>query len=159
VAFWLQGYALYSREKGYTICCMVAYPATILDFEEVFSTDEACAAYLLRIRWPDGFVCPWCGCLESWPTSRGLYRCKRWDVQISVTAGTTFEGTLKPLRLWFRAMWYVTDQKQGMSALGLRRALGLGSYHTAWVWMFAVRRIAACDGPSGAGPSLWHRRS
>ena len=140
------GYALYSRKKGYTICCMVGYPGTILDFEEMFSTDEACAAYLFRIRWPDGFVCPRCGCLESWPTSRGLYRCKRCDVQISVTAGTIFEGTRKPLRLWFRAMWYVTDQKQGVSALGLRRALGLGSYHTAWVWMHKLRRAMVRPG-------------
>lgn len=125
---------------------MVGYPGTILDFEETFSTDEACAAYLFGIRWPDGFVCPRCGCLEWWATRRGLCRCKRCDAQISVTAGTIFEGTRKPLRLWFRAMWYVTDQKQGVSALGLQRALGLGSYHTAWVWMHKLRRAMVRPG-------------
>lgn len=119
---------------------MVGYAVTMLDFEEMFSTEEACSTYLLGVRWPDGFVCPRCGCLDSWRTSRGLYRCKRCDVQISVTAGTIFEGTRKPLRLWFRAMWYLTDQKHGVSALGLQRALGLGSYHTAWVWMHKLRR-------------------
>ena len=60
--------------------------------------------------------------------------------QTSVTAGTLFEGTRKPLRLWFQAMWYFTNQKHGVSALGLQRILGLGSYQTAWAWLHKFRR-------------------
>jgi len=57
-----------------------------------------------------------------------------------VIAGTIFQGTRKPLRLWFRALWYVTSQKHGISALGLQRVLGLGSYWTAWTWLHRLRR-------------------
>ncbi len=58
-----------------------------------------------------------------------------------MTAGTIFEGTRKPLRLWFQAMWYVTSQKFGGNALGLKRILGLGSYQTAWSWLHKMRRV------------------
>jgi transposase-like protein len=57
-----------------------------------------------------------------------------------VTAGTIFQDTRKPLVLWFRAMWYVTSQKNGASALGVQRVLGLGSYETAWTWLQKLRR-------------------
>jgi hypothetical protein len=57
-----------------------------------------------------------------------------------MTAGTVFEGTRKPLRSWFQAMWLVTSQKHGASALGLQRVLGLGSYQTAWTWLHKLRR-------------------
>ena len=63
-----------------------------------------------------------------------------------MTAGTIFEGTRKPLRTWFLAMWFVTSQKQGVSALGLRRVLGLGSYRTAWVWLHKLRRAMVRPG-------------
>ena len=71
---------------------------------------------------------------------RGLYWCRSCGYQVSVTAGTLFHDTHKPLRLWFEAMWYVTNQKSGVSALGLQRVLGLGSYHTAWNWLHKLRR-------------------
>ena len=66
--------------------------------------------------------------------------------QVSVTAGTIFQDTRKPLTLWFRAMWGVTSQKLGMSALGLKRELGLGSYRTAWTWLHKLRRAMVRPG-------------
>jgi len=57
-----------------------------------------------------------------------------------VTAGTIFERTQLPLRIWFAAMWFVTSQKDGASALGLKRVLGLGSYQTAWTWLHKLRQ-------------------
>ena len=60
--------------------------------------------------------------------------------------GSLFERTHKPLRLWFRAMWYVTSQKSGVSALGLQRVLGLGSYRTAWAWLHKLRRAMVRPG-------------
>ena len=66
--------------------------------------------------------------------------------QTSLIAGTVFEGTRKPLRTWFQATWYVTNQKFGVSALGLKRVLGLGSYETAWAWMHKLRRAMVRPG-------------
>ena len=57
-----------------------------------------------------------------------------------------FDDTHKPLRLWFEAMWYVTNLKFGVSALGLQRVLGLGSYHTAWNWLQKLRRAMVRPG-------------
>ena len=66
--------------------------------------------------------------------------------QTSVTAGTIFHRTRKPLRLWFQVMWWVTGQKNGASALGLQRILGLGSYQTAWTWLHKLRRAMVRPG-------------
>ena len=119
---------------------MEDYPRTLTDFEACFATDEACRAYLSQLRWPDGFVCPRCGSQESWMMNRGLWLCRRCRRQVSVTAGTVFQSGHLPLTLWFRAMWYVTSQKNGASALGIQRVLGLGSYETAWTWLHKLRR-------------------
>ena len=118
---------------------MEEYPETILDFEKRFNNEEACWEYLTRIRWPNGFCCPRCGHGKAWTTKRGLYRCQLCDMQTSVTAGTIFQDIRKPLMLWFRAIWYVVNQKNGVSALGLQRVLGLGSYRTAWTWLHKLR--------------------
>jgi hypothetical protein len=72
--------------------------------------------------------------------------CKGCGCQASVTAGTVFHGTRSPLRLWFQAMWWVTAQKNGASALGLQRILGLGSYETAWTWLHKLRRAMVRPG-------------
>ena len=69
-----------------------------------------------------------------------LFQCSGCDHQTSVIAGTVFQDTRKSLTIWFRAMWYVTSQKNGASALGLQRVLGLGSYRTAWSWLHKLRR-------------------
>lgn len=119
---------------------MEDYPHTLTDFEARFGTDEACRSYLSQLRWPDGFVCPRCGGQEAWTMSRGLRLCRRCRRQASVTAGTIFQDSRLPLTLWFRAMWYVTSQKNGASALGVQRVLGLGTYRTAWTWLHKLRR-------------------
>jgi transposase-like protein len=118
---------------------MADYPKNALEFDQWFATEQACRDYLWQIRYPDGFICPRCGSTQAWLATRGLYRCRQCDYQVSATAGTIFQGTRKPLRVWFCAMWYVVNQKQGISALGLQRVLGLGSYRTAWTWMHKLR--------------------
>lgn len=118
---------------------MEDYPKTILDFEQRFATEEACREYIVQLRWPEGFCCPRCGHGEVWIMKRGLYWCHQCDYQVSVTAGTIFQDSRKSLRLWFRAIWYVVNQKHGVSALGLQRVLGLGSYRTAWTWLHKLR--------------------
>lgn len=118
---------------------MEDYPETILDFEQRFRTEDACREYLAKIRWPTGFCCPRCNHREAWILKRELYRCSQCDYQVSVTAGTIFQDTRKPLRLWFHAMWYITNQKQGVSAMGLKRALGFKRYETIWIWLHKLR--------------------
>ena len=125
---------------------MDEYPRTILEFEARFASEEACRDYLMSLRWPEGFQCPACGHPKGWWTARLLVHCARCGHQTSVTAGTILQDTRKPLRLWFRAMWYVTSQKSGVSALGLQRVLGLGSYHTAWAWLHKLRRAMVRPG-------------
>jgi transposase-like protein len=114
--------------------------------ERRFDSEEACRHYLFQLRWPAGFVCPRCGHTSAWHLKRDLYLCGECRFQASVTAGTIFQDTKKPLHLWFRAMWHVTSQKQGVSALGLKRALGLGSYETAWTWLHKLRRAMVRPG-------------
>lgn len=125
---------------------MSAYPRTMSEFEERFATEAACRQYLFDLRWPDGFRCPQCEHDMAWPASRERYVCGRCRHQASLTAGTIFQDTRKPLRQWFQAMWHVTNQKHGVSALGLQRALGLGSYNTAWSWLHKLRRAMVRPG-------------
>ena len=125
---------------------MQKYPRTLADFEARFGTEEACRDYLFRLRWPEGFRCPRCDCDKAWPVRAALFQCARCAYQTSVTAGTIFESTRKPLMTWFRAMWWVTSQKTGTSALGLQRVLGLGSYKTAWTWLHKLRRAMVRPG-------------
>ncbi len=73
-------------------------------------------------------------------------RCQSCHRDIRATAGTIFQDSRLPLRLWFRAMWLLTNQKTGMSALGLQRALGLGSYRTAWMCLHKLRRAMVRPG-------------
>src|SRR5665213_323110 len=116
------------------------YPRSIIELERMFSTEEACRAYLARLRWPEGFRCPRCGGTETWPIRTVLLQCTNCKYQASITSGTIFQDTRTPLTVWFRAMWWVTSQKNGASALGLQRVLGLKSYETAWTWLHKFRR-------------------
>jgi transposase-like protein len=119
---------------------MEDYPKSLSELEARFSTEEDCRDYLFRLRWPDGFRCPRCGHAKAWPIGKCLFECGACGYQCSVTAGTVFQDTHKPLTLWFRAMWWVTSQRTGMSAVTLQETLGLGSYRTAWTWLHKLRR-------------------
>jgi transposase-like protein len=122
------------------------YPRNLTELEANFGTEEVCRAYLARLRWPDGFRCPHCGRGRSWPVRGALLECAACGCQTSVTAGTIFQDTRTPLPVWFRAMWWVTTQKNGASALGLQRVLGLRSYETAWTWLHKLRRAMVRPG-------------
>lgn len=119
---------------------MEDYPRTVLELEDRFSSEEACREYLMQLRWPEGFVCPRCQNRGGWPATRGRMICGACRYQASATVGTIFQATHKPLRMWFRAIWYVTSQKNGASAMSVQRLLGLGSYSTAWTWLHKLRR-------------------
>jgi transposase-like protein len=119
----------------------VDYPRTWDEFMDFFASEHSCQQYLERLRWPRGFVCTRCGVCEApYRASRGRLMCRACRYQASVCAGTIFDKTRTPLRTWLAAAWYLTNQKQGVSALGLQRVLGLGSYETAWAMLHRLRR-------------------
>jgi transposase-like protein len=116
------------------------YPRTLAELERRFSTEEACRAYLLSLRWPEGFRCPRCGQGKGWELGSGRWQCAACRYQVSVTAGTVFQDMRMPLTDWFRAMWWMVGQKNGVSAKSLQQVLGLGSYQTAWTCLHKLRR-------------------
>ncbi len=115
------------------------FPKNEVEFDHRFSSEQGCLEYLFQCRWPEGFVCSRCGHTKSWKSARGLYVCRDCQHQHSVTAGTIFHGTRKPLALWFKALWWFSTRKSGVSAMTLQQMLGLGSYHTAWCWLQKLR--------------------
>lgn len=118
------------------------YPRTFHELLAWFPDESACLCYLERVRWGESFLCPRCGTVggEWWAVRRGLRKCAACRRETSVTAGTIFHGSRLPLASWFAAIWYVVNQKQGVSALGMQRVLGFGSYQTAWAWLHKLRR-------------------
>jgi len=115
------------------------FPRNLVEFERRFRSSEDCLKYLDRIRWAKGFRCPRCACLKSWCGADGSRLCWKCGNRVSVTAGTIFHRSHLSLHLWFRAIWWFTNQKPGLSALSLQRALGLGSYRTAWLCLHKLR--------------------
>src|SRR5271166_5624539 len=125
---------------------MSGFVATLL----AGSTSAACVGRT-------GSLCPECGvAADPWGMSRGRLRCRACEWETSLTAGTVFQDTRKPLRMWFLAMWFVTSQKNGVSALGLQRALGLGSCGDG---LDLAAQAAAGDGPAWSGLSHGDGRS
>lgn len=118
---------------------MKLYPINVMEFQDMFPTDQACFEYLCLVRWPEGFICPSCEHREAWKLKRYILRCKQCKRDASVTAGTIFQDRHIQLRIIFQAMWYIVCQKQGVSALGLQGILGLGSYRIVWAWLHKLR--------------------
>ena len=124
---------------GCIVTVMKEYPMTFDEFIARFSTEEHCREYLYNLRFPNEFCCPKCSGNKSWEIGEVLFECSTCGHQTSVTAGTIFQDTRKPLRTWFTAIWWITTQKNGASAQGLQRVLGLKSYQTAWTWLHKIR--------------------
>ena len=115
-------------------------PRTYPEFRDRFVDDATCLAYLEQLRWPDGFLCPACGGVKAWRVERSMWMCARCARKTSVTAGTIFHRSRTPISTWFAAAWFLTSQKNGISALALQQQLGFASYETAWAWLHKLRR-------------------
>ena len=106
------------------------------EFLRGFGTEAASAQAVMAARWPNGFECPKCGedahCVISSVDFRPPFQCNGCRRQTSVTAGTLFAGTKLPLTTWFLAIYLISQAKTGLSALALKRQLGV-SYRTAWL--------------------------
>ena len=109
------------------------------DFQKLFSTEKKCYRYLFKTRWPNGFICPKCGCMEySYIKTRSLYQCKSCRYQCSLTAGTVFHKTRTPLVKLFWMVFFIAHDKNGHSALDLTRKLNI-SYKVAWSMCHKIR--------------------
>ena len=112
---------------------------TFQEFRTRFSTEESCRAELFRLRFPNGFVCPKCGCTEYYPVrGRNTFQCRACRRQTSVTAGTVMHRTHLPLTAWFWAIYLCATDKRGISAVQLSRTLNI-CYESAWYLLHRIR--------------------
>ncbi len=117
------------------------FPKNLPEFQRQFGTDDACQQYLAACRWPDGFVCPRCAGRRAYALSaRRRWQCVACRHQVSLTSGTVLHNTKLPLTQWFWAAYLMTTDTRGVSALLLRRQLGLRRYETAWLMLHKLRR-------------------
>jgi len=124
----------------------VHYPRSVGEFQAWFRTDADCLDYLEWVRWPLGFVCPGCGRSGGWRLGDGRIMCAACGRRTSVTAGTIFDRTRTPLTVWFAACWSFATAKDGISALGLQKALEIGSVQTAWAMLHRLRSVLVRPG-------------
>ena len=121
---------------------MSEYPRTLLEFQKLFPDEAACARHLERIRWPEGFKCPYCGHVGDPYRIQARLRvleCRQCLRQISLTAGTIMQKTQQPLQVWFWAAYLVASQTPGMSALQFQKQLGIKRYETAFQMLHKLR--------------------
>lgn len=97
-----------------------------MEFEKRFASEEACHQYLFQFRWPEGFQCPQCSHKKAWFTKRKLYHCAKCGYETSITAGTIFQDTSKPLSVWFRAMCIHNQSKTRYQCSGFAKSFGIG---------------------------------
>lgn len=110
-------------------------------FERQYGSEGQCRAAVVASRWPNGFACPACGgTRHSVVKTRGLYQCSACRRQTSPIAGTIFAATKVPLRLWFRAIYHLTQSKQGISSIELGRRLGV-TQTTAWKIKHKLKQV------------------
>ena len=118
---------------------------SVAQFEAMFPNEDACCAYLVGRRWPDGVRCSRCGAEKVYPVSTKpewhwqCYTCAPESYRFSHIAGTIFENTNKPLRDWYRVIHLMLTSKRGISARQVWRYMGFGSLKTAWYMCYRVR--------------------
>ena len=106
---------------------------SLIEFNRRYGTEERCHAALVKMRWPDGFMCPHCGGIEhSYSAARRIFQCSACRVQTSARAGTIFHKSRTPLVKWFLAIYLITSSKNDIAALELARQLGV-KWDTAWL--------------------------
>jgi len=113
---------------------------SFFEFQEKFSSEDACFTHMKKLRFPDGFICPKCGHTESYfINTRKIFQCKRCHHQTSLTANTIFHKTRIPLRKWFWALYLIGSDKGGCSAMRLKKMIEV-SYLTAWTMSHKIRK-------------------
>ena len=133
------------------------FPHSLPEFQRLFPDDAACAAYLEKARWGDGFACPHCGTAGEpfhFENRPGVLRCRKCRQNTGLTVGTVMERSHTPLNVWFWAAYLVASQTPGMSAVQFQRQLeSIGKSKIYFLWN---RRCVGAAHPFGAarmGPS------
>ncbi|HEY3782385.1 MAG TPA: IS1595 family transposase [Fimbriimonadaceae bacterium] len=126
------------------------FPRTLREYETRFATEEACREHLFNIRWPEGFICPKCKRRDTpWKlANRDIFVCRHCEHHASLKAGTLFHKSKRPLTDWFRAIYFVAENKQTISALTLMRYMGC-KLDTAWTWIQKIRELLGPDDSDG----------
>src|SRR2546423_2117075 len=117
---------------------------SVAQFEAAFPNEDACDAYLVARRWPNGIHCPRCGGTRPYPLKTMKFKwecpdCSDSGYRFSNIAGTIFENTNVNLREWFRVIHLLLTSEKGMSARQIHRYMGFGSYKTAWYMCHRIR--------------------
>lgn len=118
------------------------FPKNLPDFMRLFPDDAACATYLERVRWRDGFACPWCGVAgDPYRFATNLLRlaCRSCKKDVWLLRGTVMERSHTPLSVWFWGAYLVSSLTPGMSAVQFQRQLGLTRYETAFQILHKLR--------------------
>jgi len=113
--------------------------ATLPTFDHLFPSEEACIGFLFPLRWPQGFVCPFCHTRHPHFAPRRYLTCPHCGNRSSLTTGTLMHGAKKPLREWLLAIWWFSSSPFDVSAKELQRLLGVSCYQTAWTWLQKLR--------------------
>ena len=127
---------------------MPDFPRSLIAFQRQFPNDDACSAYLVSMRWPEGFRCPNCEHDQAWrlQTKAWTFECRRCHRQTSARAGTLMHGSKLPLQVWFWAAYLMATHSNGISARQLQGQLGLGSYKSAWLLCAKLRHAMVDPG-------------
>jgi transposase-like protein len=113
---------------------------TVQEFRSLFGEESGCGEQLSGQRWPEGFRCPRCnGPSRGYMSERQVHECAHCAYQCSVTAGTIFHKTRTPLTSWFWAIYRMSHDKKGISAMQLCKEIGVG-YRTAWTMQHKIRK-------------------
>ena len=121
-------------------------PQSLLEFQRLFATEEQCADYLHKLRWPEGFVCPRCGSPTGYTlATRRVTECRNGH-QVSLTAGTGMHRSKLPLTLWFHGAYLVSTLTPGISALQFQKQLGISRYETAFQLLHKLRSALVAPG-------------
>src|ERR1700693_5471622 len=132
------------RERAMAKRPKPVHQMTAAEFDSTFPDEDACKAYLVARRWPQGVRCPRCGnpAVYDLPSRKWHWQCEKCATdgyRFSVIAGTIFENTNKPLRDWFKVAHLILTSKKGMSSRQIGRYMGFGSVKTAWLMAHKIR--------------------
>ena len=117
-------------------------PKSLPDFQRMFPNEEACCAYLYNVRFPDGFVCPYCswkGESYQFQTRPDMLRCRNCRRDTRLTSETVMQRSRIPLSTWFWGAFLITSLTPGMSALQFQKMLGIKRYETAFNMLHKLR--------------------
>lgn len=114
---------------------------SVFEFLRRFGTNEACAEYLMHVRWPEELTCPHCGASKPYITNRG-YKCSQRDCRkkFSNTSGTLFQKSLVSLPVWFLLLYMMASNRKSISSVQIGKNLGI-TQKSAWLIMHKLRLV------------------